>query len=87
MFSIPLYVFLFLYFAFLFVFIFFSTVNLLHIFQTGGITLLSFVVTLVVGTVAIYTLFLTWYFLQGTDWQHIVEILPNWGASNNQFGI
>jgi len=87
MLDIPLYIFLFIYFAFLFVFVFFSTVNLLHMFQTGGITLLSFIITFVIGTIAIYTLFLTWYFLQGTDWQQTLKLFPNWGVSSHQFGI
>ncbi len=82
MFSIPLYIFLFLYFAFLFVFAFFSVTNLLHMFQTGGLTLLSFVVTFVVGAIVIYTLFLTWYLLQGTDWQQIIS-LDIWDNSSD----
>ena len=55
-------------------------------FQTGGITLISFFITFVVGAVAIYTLFLTWYFLQGTDWQQVITLFTK-VKPNNQFGI
>jgi len=56
-------------------------------FQTGGLTLLSFVITFIVATIVIYTLFLTWYFLQETDWQQSITILSNSNDSNNQWGI
>lgn len=85
MISIPLYIFLLIYFAFLFIFVFFSITNLLHMFQTGGLTLLSFIVTFVVAIVTIYTLFLTWYFLQGTNWQQTLDL--NIFSSSNDYGI
>lgn len=85
--NIPLYVFLFIYFGFLFVFAFFSVVNLLHMFQTGGITFFSFFVTFLVMVVVIYLLFFTWFLLQGTDWQQNLEIKLISPATNNDYGI
>ncbi len=66
---IPLYTLLIIYAIFLFVFFTFFTINVWHIFFTGTNTFNSFVVTFIVVALSIITLFGTWYFLQGTNWQ------------------
>jgi len=79
---LPLYIFLFIYFAFLLVFLFFAIVNTLHMMQTGGISMVSFFVTFLVFVIVCVTFFLTWFFLQGTDWQQTIKIFDNAWISN-----
>lgn len=66
---IPLYTLLIIYAVFLFVFFTFFTINIWHIFFTGTNTFNSFLVTLIVFALSVFTLFGTWYFLQSVDWQ------------------
>lgn len=66
---IPLYILLIIYAIFLFVFFTFFTINIWHIFFTGTNTFNSFLVTFIVLALSAFTLFGTWYFLQGIDWQ------------------
>lgn len=78
MISIPLYVALIGYFIFLFVFLVFFITNLMHIILTGATTSTSFVITLAVFTITVFTIFGTWYFLQNADWVQSVKI---WDSS------
>jgi len=50
--------------------------------QTGGISMVSFFVTFLVFVIACVTFFLTWFFLQGTDWQQTVKIFDSAWVSN-----
>jgi len=84
--SIPLYIFLFIYFAFLAVFCFFSIMNILHMFQTGGLTFFSFLVTFAVSAVSIYVIFFTYAFLRDVDWQQKMEFKFNQTDSFETFG-
>lgn len=86
--SIPLYIFLFIYFAFLAIFCFFSIVNILHMFQTGGLTFFSFVVTFGVTAVSIYVIFFTYVLLRDVSWQQKLELnIYNDNAQTQQYGI
>jgi len=84
MFSIPLYAALIIYFIFLFIFLLFFITNLLHIILTGTTTFASFIVTLIVFVLTILTIFITWKFLQNTDWTQSVTIWDSsWLSSLN----
>lgn len=85
--NIPLYIFLFIYFGFLFIFAFFSIVNLLHMFQTGGISFFSFVITFIVMAVVIYLLFFTWFLVKDTDWQQNLQLQFINQTTNDDYGI
>lgn len=77
MISIPLYIFLFIYFAFLIFVAVFLFVDLLHIFQTGTLSFVSFLATLLTLGVFTAILFATWYFLQNVDWRQGLIIWDN----------
>lgn len=81
---IPLYTLLIIYAVFLLVFFTFFTINVWHIFFTGTNTFNSFLVTLIVVALSAATLFGTWYFLQGVDWQQPLINL-NLGSVTNIF--
>lgn len=82
MISIPLYFFLFAYFFFLVAFLVFSVINLSHIFQTGGVTFTSFVVTAIMFALIIFTLFATWFLLKDVSWTNTWEV-TNWFSNNS----
>ena len=77
MISIPLYFFLFAYFFFLLIFVVFSIINFGHIFQTGGITFASFIVTAIILALTVFTLFFTWSLLQDVNLTDTRQI-TNW---------
>ena len=74
MISIPLYIFLFVYFAFLAIVAVFLFVDLLHIFQTGTLSIISFIATILALGIFTAILFATWYFIQNVDWQQTLTI-------------
>lgn len=74
MISIPLYIFLFIYFAFLAIVAVFLFVDLLHIFKTGTLSIISFIATILALGIFTAILFATWYFLQNVDWQQTLII-------------
>ncbi len=74
MFTIPLYILLIAYAVFLGIFFIFFIINLLHIVLTGTTTFTSFIATLLVVGLTIFTLFATWYYLQNTDWTQTVTL-------------
>lgn len=86
MLAIPLYLLLFLYFVFLAVFLSFVIINLYHLSVTGAITFASFTVTLTVFVLAAFTIFTTWYILQGTPWQESVTLFGS-STSGNWFSL
>ena len=73
--AIPLYAFLFTYFAFLFIFAIFIAINFYHIFSSGVIAIVNFIVTAFILIITIFTLFGTYQLLAGTDWQQSVTLL------------
>jgi hypothetical protein len=79
MISFPLYFFLFVYAFFFLVFIAFFFTNLLHLIYTGTADMTSFTVTLLILIMTVFTLYGTWYFLRGTDWQQAVVV---WNSSH-----
>lgn len=82
MFSVSLYIFLFVYFAFLAIFAIFAIINITHMFHTGSLTLVSFIVTLftAIGTILIF--YATWYLLQNADWTQAVTVWDNQWLTN-----
>lgn len=77
--EIPLYVFLFTYFGFLTIFFIFIAVNFYHIFSSGILTIVNFVITIFVLGVTIFGLFGTHKLLLDTDWQQPVTVFnSNW---------
>jgi hypothetical protein len=72
--TIPLYSFLIIYFVFLIIFAVFSIVNISHLIDTGTLTFVSFLMTLVVAAMTVLTLYATWYFLRGVNWQEPITI-------------
>ena len=81
MITFPLYFLFFAYGAFLLIFLFFSITNIWHIIQTGALSMASFVITVIVALLVIFTFLATTYFLQGVNWQEPIVI--NW----NSFGF
>lgn len=77
MIAIPLYIFLFAYLFFLLVFTIFLIINFGHIFQTGGVTFTSFIVTAIILAATVFTLFFTWSLLQNVNWTDTWQI-TNW---------
>lgn len=69
MLTVPLYIILFLYFAFLLVFLIFSILNFYHIIMAGSFTLASFIFSFFTFTLAVLTLYFTYYLLADVDWQ------------------
>lgn len=74
MLTIPLYSFLVIYFGFLIIFFIFSIINVLHLADTGTLTFVSFLMTLVITAMTVLTLYATWYLLRGTYWQMPITI-------------
>lgn len=83
MITIPLYFFLFAYFFFLLIFVTFSIINFGHIFQTGGITFISFIATAIVLALTVFTLFFTWSLLQDVNWTDTWQI-TNWFTNGQE---
>lgn len=83
---IPLYFFLIIFLiAFLIIAVFYI-ISVSHIFTTANLTLASFLITFIVFTLAVATLFGTWFLLQGTDWQQSVKIFDSaWLGVSNKF--
>ena len=52
----------------------FLFVDLLHIFQTGTLSVISFIATILALGIFTAILFATWYFLQNVDWQQTLTI-------------
>ncbi len=75
MITIPLYTLLIGYGVFLIIFLTFFFINFGHLLATGTTTLGSFLTTFIIIALTALTLFGTWYYLQGTDWQQSVPIL------------
>jgi len=69
MLSVPLYIFLFVYFFFLLIFAAFSLINILHITQTGSMTLVSFIITFITMALTVGVFYATWWLLKDVDWQ------------------
>ena len=67
--TIPLYIILFLYLIFLAIFAVFSLINIYHIVMSASFTLVSFVITFLVGVLTVLTLFFTWQLLVDVYWQ------------------
>ena len=81
--SIPLYIFLFIYLAFIALFITFFVFNLIHLMHTGGTTMVSLTVTVLVLAAAAFTLFFTWAAVNNVDWKQTVDIhIANTFATN-----
>ena len=75
--TIPLYSLLFVYVIFLAVFFVFLLINLYHIIMTASLTLVSFFMIFFIFSASFLTLYLTWYFLQGTNWGQTLLELPD----------
>ena len=75
MITIPLYSLLIIYGIFLIVFLTFFFINFGHILATGTNTLGSFIITFIIMALAVLTLFGTWYYLRGTNWQQSITVL------------
>lgn len=85
MITIPLYYALFAYFFFLALFSLLFLVNIGHLARTGTFTLLSFFVTLLFTAITIFTLWVTWKLLAGTNWQTPITVWNN-AWLGNTFG-
>ena len=84
--TIPLYIFLFIFFGALLALAIFYIINIAHIIATANLTFVSFVATFIVFSLAAFTLYGTWFFLQSADWQEPVKIWDNnWLGGQNQF--
>lgn len=74
MLTIPLYSFLFIYFLFLAIFTAFSIMNFYHIIMTASFTFASFLVTFLIFTLTVLTLYFTAQLLVQVDWQVAVPL-------------
>lgn len=75
MITLPFYFLLILYAIFLIIFFTFFIINFGHLIATGTNTLGSFIITFTIIALSVLTLFGTWYYLQGTDWQQSITVL------------
>lgn len=82
MLTIPLYFILFIYLAYLMIISAFTYVNFSHLFHGGALTIVSFLVTLLIGVLAVVTLYLTFIFLIGVDWNQPLTLWDNAWISN-----
>jgi len=64
----PLYILLIFYIIFLLIFLLFSAINMYHIFASASFTYPSFMMTVLVATLTIITLYITSIILQDIDW-------------------
>lgn len=79
---IPLFYFLIAYFVFLGIFVIFSIINLAHLHQTGAMTFISFLMTLLVSALVVVTFFFTYTLLAQTNWQTPVTLFNSAWITN-----
>jgi len=72
--SVPLALFLYAYFLLIGLFLIFFFIDIRHLFFTGSITMLSFFITFIVLARAVLSIFFTWQFLGGVDWQQNIKL-------------
>lgn len=81
--SIPLYIFLFAYLAFLVVFAIFFVFNIIHLMHTGGTTLASFFVTVVIFALSAFTIYFSFALTAAADWRSTVDFRFATQINNN----
>lgn len=82
MITIPLFSIFFIYLAYLVIIGIFSFINMYHLFHGGAITISSFSVTFIIFALSISTVYFTFFFLSGTDWQQPLTLWNNDWVSN-----
>lgn len=85
--AIPLFFFLYAYFFLVGLFLLFFFINIRHLFYTGSVTLVSFFITFVTLAFAVITIFLTWQFLDGVNWQQTITVFDKSWLDVNLFKL
>lgn len=77
--TLPLYTFLILYIVFVMIVVALKLVNVYHIASAQALNTITFTVSFLILVLTIGTLYLTFYFLQGTNWYAPVILFdPGW---------